>query len=362
MSNGPINRQLANEYDGPYVFYDKSSIIVKSIDISDGKKILREENIPLAEKEKAVLTVHTDEPGKTFSVQLKKELKLEPCEYEKPGKLLILSDIEGNFYAFRKLLQANHVIDDNYNWIFGNGHLVLLGDFFDNGKQVTECLWLSYYLEEKSIVQGGYVHFVLGNHELMNMSGDLRYVQPKYLDNCTKLLHERYSSLYNDKTELGRWLRTKNIIEKSGDLIFVHGGFHEDVNKLSLSITAMNAVVRKQYGTTDDYQSTDFPSAEKTLYYNKTAPFWYRGYYKGDRTAMQAQVDNTLKKFDVSRIITGHTIIADTVSSWYIGKVIDVDTHHAGGKSEALFIEGDNYYRVNGEGEKKLLLSEPAHL
>ena len=32
--------------------------------------------------------------------------------------MLILSDIEGNFEAFRKLLQANHVIDDNFNWTF----------------------------------------------------------------------------------------------------------------------------------------------------------------------------------------------------------------------------------------------------
>jgi hypothetical protein len=123
----------------------------------------------------------------------------------------------------------------------------------------------------------------------------------------------------------------------------------------------MNAVVRKQYGTTDDYQSSDFPSPGKTLYYNKTAPFWYRGYYNGDTNYIREQVANTLKKFDVERIITGHTIVADTISVWYSDKVIDVDTHHAGGKSEALFIDGDNYYRVNGEGEKKLLFIEPAH-
>lgn len=352
----PFNKQPANEYDGPYVLYDKTSITIKSIDFTNGQKMLKEENFPMQEKEKVVLTVHTDEWNKTFSVPLKKELNIEPSEYKKPGKLLILSDIEGNFYAFRKLLQAIYVIDSNYNWIFGNGHLVLAGDFFDKGEQVTECLWLIYSLEEKAAAQGGYVHFILGNHELMNMSGDLRYVQTKYLDDCRKILHERYTSLYTSKTELGRWLRTKNTMEKIGDLIITHGGFHEDVNKLSLSLTAMNAVVRKQYGTMDDYQGSDYPSPEKTLYYNKTAPFWYRGYYNTyDMTAMQAQVDNTLQKFNVKRIVTGHTVVADTISVWYNGKVIDVDTFHAGGRSEALFIDGDNYYRVNGEGEKKLL-------
>jgi hypothetical protein len=56
---------------------------------------------------------------------------------KRSAKMLILSDIEGNFGAFRKLLQANHVIDDNFNWTFEKNHLVLIGDFVDRGTMVT---------------------------------------------------------------------------------------------------------------------------------------------------------------------------------------------------------------------------------
>jgi hypothetical protein len=119
--------------------------------------------------------------GKNIHVKLKPGLANEKAEHKKVGKMLILSDIEGNFAAFRKLLQANHVIDDNFNWTFEKNHLVLIGDFVDRGTMVTEVLWLIYSLEEKASAAGGYVHYILGNHEIMNMSNDLRYVQDRYI-------------------------------------------------------------------------------------------------------------------------------------------------------------------------------------
>ena len=106
------------------------------------------------------------------------------------------------------MLQNNGVIDKDFNWTFGNGHLVLTGDFVDRGEQVTEVLWLIYALEDKAKEAGGYVHYVLGNHEIMNMSGDLRYLNKKYVDNAA-LLNAHFVTLYGENSELGRWLRTK---------------------------------------------------------------------------------------------------------------------------------------------------------
>lgn len=54
-------------------------------------------------------------------------------DFRKVSKQLAISDIEGTFSAFRKLLQGNNVIDDNFNWTFGDGHLVLTGDFLIGG-------------------------------------------------------------------------------------------------------------------------------------------------------------------------------------------------------------------------------------
>ena len=55
-------------------------------------------------------------------------------------------------------------------------------------------------------------------------------------------------------------------------------------------------------------------------------------------------------------IVTGHTVIADTISVLYKGKVLNTDVHHAKGHSEALLLEDGKFYRVNAIGEKLLML------
>lgn len=339
------------QYDGPYVLYKNEKIFVKYVMNDHGSKLVRSDSLAMPEKESLSLIVSTDEPGKTFLVQLKKKLQVEKSEYKKITKQFAISDIEGNFGPFRKLLQANGVIDSAFNWTFGEGHLVLTGDFFDRGNQVTEVLWLIYSLEEKAKEAGGYVHFVLGNHEIMNMSGDLRYVQSKYKENAV-LLGERYEDLYGENSELGRWLRTKNIIEKIGNILYVHGGISQEVNNMDVSIEQINELSRPYYADSF-YQYSD---KRLNVLYGDFGPFWYRGYYQGIAKASPQQIDSTLSKFNIRHIATGHTMVADTISVRYNGKVFDTDVHHAAGKSEALLIEDGKYYRVNTTGEKFLIM------
>ncbi|HEV8083537.1 MAG TPA: metallophosphoesterase [Chitinophagaceae bacterium] len=355
-TSGYGNHHLSGElqiYDGPYVHYKGDRVFINYIMKSDGTKNLKTDSIALQQKDNLLLKVMTDIPGKSFSVGLKKKLSIEKSETPKVKKLLVLSDIEGNFAALRKLLQANNVIDEDFNWKFGNGHLVLVGDFFDRGTQVTEVLWFIYYLEEKAKAAGGYVHFILGNHEIMNLSGDLRFVQQKYLDNAS-LLNEKYVTLYDENSELGRWLRTKNIVEKIGDIVFAHGGISGDINSMNISVNEMNSLARPYYADTISHY-TDEKSA---IIFSDLGPFWYRGYYEKSNHGIPVQIDSTLAQLDVNHIITGHTIVSDIISVWYNGKLLDTDVHHAGGKSEALLIENGKYYRVNAEGKKVLLIDE----
>lgn len=339
-------------YDGPYVLYKNDKIFIKNVFDENGIKAVKTDSINQAEKTGLSLTVATDEPGKTFSVQLKNNLEAEKSEYKKAGKQLIISDIEGNFGAFRKLLQSAGVIDTNYNWTFGNGHLVLTGDFFDRGEQVTEVLWLIYSLEEKAKVAGGYVHYVLGNHEIMNLSGDLRYLHPKYVQNAV-LLNENYmGGLYGENSEIGRWLRTKNIVEKVGHILYMHGGISGEINNMDISLSKLNEIARPYYADTT-YKYND-PKLD--IIFSDSGPFWYRGYYKATTIASMGQIDSTLDKFDVKHIATGHTIVADTITIWHKGKLINTDVHHAKGHSEALLIDDGKYYRMTIGGEKILLM------
>jgi cytochrome oxidase Cu insertion factor (SCO1/SenC/PrrC family) len=334
-----IQKQLVLTKDGPYILHKGDWTTVYSI--SGGLLV----DTQLEKTAMLSFQVQTDKLGKSFTVSLKKSLSIEPCEFKNPGKLFALSDIEGNFEALRKLLQANKIIDENYNWIFGNGHLVFAGDMFDRGSQVTECLWLIYDLEEKAKAKGGYVHFILGNHEIMNLQGDDRYAQYKYKENAD-LIGTTITQLYNENSELGRWLRTKNVVEKIGDILFMHAGISPRLNELSVTISEINQLARPYYGE----KVTEYKNEKlNTIMSASVGPFWYRGYYSGN---VEKYIESTLEKFAVNRIITGHTIVADTVSIHYGGKVINLDTQHSEGKSEALLMENASYYRVNTAGEK----------
>ncbi len=341
-----------NQLDGPYVSYNGNQVFVKYIMNDHGKKMVKQDSMPLSEKGNLSLNVLTDEEGKTFIVKLKSQLQNEKTEFSNVSKQFIVSDIEGNFGAFRKLLQGNNVIDANFNWTFGEGHLVLTGDFVDRGIQQTEVLWLIYSLEEKAKAAGGYVHFVLGNHEIMNMSGDLRYLNPKYIENAS-LLNENFVSLYGESSEIGRWLRTKNVVEKIDNILFCHAGISAAVNRMDLSTSKINKLVRP-YFADSTYQ---YNTPETDTLYSDLGPFWYRGYYSGTVKASAMQVDSTLAAYKVKHIATGHTVVADTISVLFGGKVINTDVHHAKGHTEGLLIENGNYYRVTSLGEKFLVMS-----
>jgi hypothetical protein len=279
-----------------------------------------------------------------FRVPLKSSYKTEKSEYHAPARLFVISDIEGQYDTLKQLLWNAGVMDKHFNWTFGKGHLVIAGDVFDRGAQVTETLWLIYALEEKAYKAGGYVHFILGNHELMNMNGDHRFVHPRYIE-LAKQSGLSYDTIYRAHTELGQWLRTKNVVEKIGDRLFMHGGVSPYINRMGQPLDTINAIARRYYGIREDA----IPNPE-FLIFSDYGPMWYRGYFV-DPKATPKQVDTTLLLYDVNKIIIGHTPVPQ-VSAFYGGKVINVDAPHARGGSEGLLIERKAYYRVPIRGHR----------
>lgn len=346
----PLKNNL--DEDGPYVMYKGDKVYINYVTFSEdgATKLTVDSSFTVAQKDKIELNVATDMPGVYFKVKLKSKNQIEKCEHAKPKKMLILSDIEGEFGAFRKFLQANKVIDDKFNWIFGDAHLILVGDFVDRGQQQTEVLWLIYSLEEKAHAAGGDVHYVLGNHEIMNLSGDLRYLHAKYL-NTAKLMNVEYTTLLGEQSELGIWFRSKNVAEKLGDVLLVHGGISPSVYHMDLDVPQVNKYTRPFFADS----LYKYPNLQTDILMGDYGPFWYRGLYKGDQVQRKLELDSALSVFRVKHMITGHTIIADTVSMLFKGKLFNTDVMHAKGKSEGLLVEGKEFFRVDGQGNKHKL-------
>lgn len=330
--------------DGPIIVYENGNIVSYSIIPADNNFEVKKESINSKDK----LTCIIDETGQRFDFQLKDSIHVEKDEYELPNRMLIISDIEGNFKGFEVILKAAGVINEKFNWTFGNGHLVLAGDFFDRGINVTECLWLIYKLESEAEQQGGKVHFILGNHEVMNLRKDFRYVRRKYLVNADSL-KLNYQSWYDVNTELGKWLRSKNAVEKIGDFLFLHAGINKSYPAESLTINEINNNIR----VTID-KSFEKGEASKDNFIGSKGPLWYRGIIKEEES--QQDIDQTLSFYDASKMILGHTIV-DKMKYMFNKKIIAIDIDHQenseNGIMYALYFENGNFYIIDNNGIKE---------
>ena len=356
-----IEAKMLTELDGPYIYKEETGkTVIEVAQNNDGSFVI---NKVKNDKRGKYITKINNRSRDSISFDLMQAYKIPKAEYEAQGDIFVTSDIEGNFNAFYSLLVGNSIIDGDYNWTFGNGHLVICGDMFDRDTEVIPALWLLYKLEKEAEIKGGKVHYILGNHDVMNIHLDLRYVKPKYLE-LAKLVSgiddetKAYEHLMSDTNELVKWIKTKNTIEKIGHNIFLHAGISQDLVNTGLSITEINDLVRLYIREDLGDNPSNDPNAN--LVQGSMGPLWYRGLIKARNghyeKATMAEVDNILEFYNAKHIIIGHTIVSSKVTTDYNGKVIRIAIKHPKEKfsevSSALLIEKNKYYRVNDKAEK----------
>lgn len=339
-------------FDGPYVRYANGQIDVTIISKDDDLLIPKTTNYN--SKNITLDVVPEGHPEWAFKVKLRDTLVNDEVNYPMPSKCLFMSDIEGEFANFRRLLIAAKVIDTAYNWTYGTGSLVIPGDLFDRGKDVVPELWLLYNLEDEARGAGGRAIIINGNHDIMNLSGDHRYTDSKYFKDAW-LLHTDINGLFGKHTELGRWLRTKNLIVKVGNVLVMHGGLSPAILQKHLSLNALNVLCRPWY----DVPRKQTPDSLQ-VFFGKDALFWYRGYFMGTRATVR-QVDSTLTQYGCKYILVGHTIIRWNIARYYGGKVIGVDVDEHAGHTEAALYEDGKWYTLDEDGKKQDLRYQPAN-
>ncbi len=334
--------------DGPYVFWMDNRVVVQYI--SDDQKISQQYEI----KDSMEIANSYKESSDTYSISAHTPAP-ESDNYSGVSKIIAIGDIHGTFDSFINLLLEFEIIDSDLDWNWGDGHLVITGDIFDRGPGVNETLWFVHQLEIEARQDGGWVHFLLGNHEIMVLRGDDRYVNEKYTRVVARKLKIKVADLYGPETELGRWLRTKNVIEKINDIIFVHAGISPELIQHNYTIRMVNDRIRHSI----DARDYTIQLEEELLFlYGYKGPFWYRGYIRDWQEIPMAnrdQVISILDFYDASTIVVGHTT-QDQITSFYSGLVYAIDTGlYRGSKGEALLWENDSFFRLNISSGKEIL-------
>ncbi|PHR72154.1 MAG: hypothetical protein COA67_04925 [Lutibacter sp.] len=351
--NNPLRLNLDKE--GPYVFYKNDSTL--NINYIRGNKTdgfyLDQEEYSTHDAITASCFFPLDSTNFSFPINTK--IETPKTTYADNEKVLAISDIESGYKTFRDFLINSKVIDLDLNWTFGKGHLVLVGDFVDRGFSTTQVLWFIYKLEQDAKIHGGNVHFIIGNHELYNMQGKFKSASYKYYG-VASILGKQHHDLYNQNSFIGKWMASKNTLELINGNLFTHGGIHPDIANYDITIDEVNEINRANYYKL--YFPKPEESVEQLITSSRKGICWYRGYFRDDLS--QEDVEKGIDKFNAKAVVVGHTV-QRKVKKLYNGKVFGIDVKHPkdynknwpNKKSEALLIDGEKYYRVLANGNKK---------
>ena len=272
--------------------------------------------------------------------------------------LFVVGDVHGRYDQLINLLQKSQVIDNDLNWIAGKSNLVFLGDLFDRGNDVTKVLWFIYELEEKAIRTGGKVHLVLGNHEIMTMSKDLRFVGNKE-SAIARAYGLNYDYLFHpNKSLLGSWLSSKPSVIKIDQSLFAHGGIVDlgtnSINEFNQTVAyymqdpLFLEIMKEQIDSTI-YDPSEWRNM-RNFFYDEESPFWYRGYVYSD--TLGHQLRSMLRKYHSKRHIVAHTPL-DSITKKYRGKLLTTDLYDEATQLLLLVRNKKKYnaFKINSLGE-----------
>lgn len=306
--------------------------------------------------------------GAAEGVLYETELRLGPEPPPESGELtgvdslFVVGDVHGEYDRLRRLLANAGLVNEEARWTGGRRHVVFLGDLFDRGADVTRTLWFLYRLEHEARAAGGGAHVVLGNHETMVFTQDLRYVAPKE-QLIARYQGVSYTAMFDiRKTVLGRWLAKRPGLMRIDGALLAHGGVVPEITPHA--VAAVNDSVRAylaedlfySWGDTTVALATDSAIAEAVrdqyaevivmdssavarrmaLLFDERSLLWYRGYVQVD--TLDAALDRALANFDAEVHIVAHTPVP-AVGSRYDGRLLAVDLEDAA--SEMLLLTKD---------------------
>jgi hypothetical protein len=313
-------------------------------------------------------------------------------------RVIAFGDVHGAYTELHQLLREVGVIDEQDHWAAARTHVVSLGDLLDRGADSRKVLDLLMRLQGEAQAAGGQLHVLLGNHEAMNLLGDLRYVEPAEvaayadLDSPADRAEGKFPPGYLGKRaafqpdgKYGKWLLAQPVVIRINDTLFMHAGpgnalrgmnlqeldlrYHtaltdylglvarlEQANLLQVGdeYDARPRLARERLaaattnGAAPDAAVDDllrrFDAVAANPLLSEDGPNWYRGDALCNEATESDVLLPLLQQFGVARVVVGHTPTRDgRAVTRFDGRVIKLDTgmnravYH--GHPAALFME-----------------------
>jgi hypothetical protein len=298
-------------------------------------------------------------------------------------RIVAVGDLHGDYDAWIAIARDAGLVDARDRWAGGSTILVQTGDIVDRGPDSLKIIRHLQKLQAEAPAAGGNVVVLVGNHEAMNVTGDLRYVDPgeyaAFRNRGSEGLREAaweanaaaYTAAYKAKQpemsdkdiraawfaatplgkvehqrawapdgEIGRWVVTLPAVVKVGDSLFAHGG-------LSAPYTAMGGLdeINRRVSAALKARETSYSS----IINDPLGPLWYRGLitrgaaFESEvaaaamasgtparpRPPIEHELDLVLTGFGAKRLVIGHTPSLKGIDISHGGKLVRIDTGNA---------------------------------
>jgi hypothetical protein len=281
-----------------------------------------------------------------------------PTRYPAAARVVAFGDVHGDLAATRAALRLAGAIDANDAWTGEDLVLVQTGDQLDRGDDEREIVELFDRLREQARAAGGTFVVLNGNHELMNVQSDMRYVTPggfadfvdveglelsaAELEQVPDPMRPRVAAFLPG----GPWARRlaqRNVIAIVGDSVFVHGGVLPE--HVDAGLERLNAETRA-WLRGEREQPPAAVVGERGL-------VWLRDY--SEDPIDEATCDTlarALGKLGAARLVVGHTVQSGGVTQACQGRVWRIDVGmaaHYGGQPAVLEIAGDQVRAIVGD-------------
>lgn len=305
-------------------------------------------------------------------------LAIAPSIVAQPGKLhrvVAVGDLHGDFEAWRAIACAAGLVDKRGRWTGGAAVLVQTGDVVDRGPDGLKIIEDLMRLQREAQRAHGQIVALVGNHEAMNLTGDLRYVSPAdyaaYANGQSERLREQTYQANKAKIEaaygardpkatpeaikvmwrqatppgflehqvawapdgkIGRWIVGNPAVAQIDGSLFVHGGISPAFAHMPL------AEINRQVAAALAAANT----APEAIINDPAGPLWHRGLAAKDGPGDEAspasaatappppsvseQLDVLLSAFGAKRIVIAHTPILSGIAVLNGGRLIRIDT------------------------------------
>ncbi len=301
-------------------------------------------------------------------------------------RVVAIGDLHGDYEQYIAVMKSAGLIDKKGKWAGGKTHLVQTGDITDRGPDSRKIIDHLVKLAKQARNKGGYIHMLIGNHEAMNVVGDLRYVsdgeykafagrnsarfqelqwqrQVEWMRTNVPEFEEMDLEAYRLEWEkqvplgwvehrqawslngdYGEWVKNNKVAIRINDTIFLHGGISAKYCRDSLQSLTEQVMVAM----------ANHDPAVITIVNDPLGPLWYRGLANEDESdeIYSQTLDNILNRYGIKRIVIGHSPTGGVVWPRFDQRVIANDTGIAayyGAHKGLLELTPDGAFAIYGD-------------